>query len=190
LAHCDDGVTWGRVDDGKAVLSSEQFPNWKTPSPHAKNLQQLRAFGLEGELLLWRDEDNFTEHKGRILTDVHNARRTGPTRPKDECYLIAARRAIAGANSSKDGFTVVTDVDGRIQVVPLPLTDQDFEEGKFPLRLRVRHYFTTDEENGCVRIAASRLVDLIQEPVQNQGDEAGRAHNNVRVSTAQQESAL
>jgi hypothetical protein len=44
----------------------------------------------------------------------------------------------------------------------------DFVSGKHrgvsPFRLTVRHYLEQDDEDGSVRIAASRLVDFFKEP--------------------------
>ena len=46
LAHCDDGVVWGRCEQGKWQLSSGPFPD-VSPELSAENLQQLRLFGKE-----------------------------------------------------------------------------------------------------------------------------------------------
>lgn len=54
LAHADDGVIWGRVDnDG---LHTSHRIAAQSPQLRAVTLQQCRLFGPAGELLVWRDQ--------------------------------------------------------------------------------------------------------------------------------------
>ncbi len=165
LAHCDDGVTWGRLDGQRLALSSGQVPAWSTPAPGPDNLQQLRMFGKAAEILVWRDTNSSL--MGRVLRDDPQRIPDGePTRPRDETYLLSADRCCPGPDGrpSAEAFTAVADRTGRVQVVPFHLTDVDFEKGWHALGLDVRHYFEVVSETGCVRIAASRLVDVRRLP--------------------------
>jgi CRISPR-associated protein (TIGR03984 family) len=64
LAHADDGVIWGRFDQGQWAWSSGIAP--ASPKLHAITLQQLRLFGANGELFLWRSGAGFV---GRTIED-------------------------------------------------------------------------------------------------------------------------
>lgn len=55
LAHCDDGVTWGRYDaqTQRWILGSQAEPA-VSPLIRHDSLQELRIFGCPGEVLIWR----------------------------------------------------------------------------------------------------------------------------------------
>ncbi|MGH2733357.1 MAG: type III-D CRISPR-associated protein Csx19 [Actinomycetota bacterium] len=164
LAHCDDGVTWGRCDGSRLLLSCSQHENWPTPRPTARNLQQLRLFGERGEVLVWRREDAGDALAGRLLADgAEQPHPDDPARPCEELYLVLGTRIAEGGEATGDGFTAVTDAAGRVQVLPLGLGRDTPDWGRPAACLRISHYLERDEETGCVRIAASRLVAL--EPV-------------------------
>jgi len=164
LAHCTDGVTWGRRDgdDGQWQLGSSVFGEL-CPPISLENLLELRLFGGRGELLLWRDEgEDQPAFRGRWLVDVPSE---GRARDDDPCRPACEERILLGNQQlgSSGGFTRVGDGTGREQAVPLDGPAGDFgtrEQPKMPLRFAVRHYFETDEETGAVRVAASRLVDV------------------------------
>ncbi|NLI82935.1 MAG: hypothetical protein GX443_14775 [Deltaproteobacteria bacterium] len=160
LAHCHDGVTWGRLgEDGLVwLVSSAVFPDL-SPAISASNLLEMRLFGKGKEVLIWRSEAEFS---GRCLSDDAGDPKGGdsPTRPDDETRILLGDRLLAGP---KDGFSRVGTASGREQAVPLECTEQDFTGGRQPLRVRVRHYFEQDSQTGAVRVAASRLVDIFKE---------------------------
>ncbi len=154
LAHCHDGVTWGRLDgvNWRWHLSSTPFPDL-CPCICESNLLEMRLFGSEMETLIWRIGSGFL---GRCLIDE-------PEQDKgsyDETRILLGDRILEAA---KDGFTCVDTAAGMKQAVPLECTDQDFTGGRWPLRLKVRHYFEEDQETGAVRVVASRLVDVFKE---------------------------
>jgi len=57
LAHADDGVIWGRIDNSELHTSHGIAP--ASPSLHPSTLQQARLFSPAGELLLWRDDNGW-----------------------------------------------------------------------------------------------------------------------------------
>jgi CRISPR-associated protein (TIGR03984 family) len=164
LAHCDDGVTWGRCAAGRWHLSHEAFPD-VSPLPTAANLQQLRLFGLQREVLIWRGEKGL---EGRELSDRDTALVDESLRPRDETWLLLGDRVVAGArdpSASNEAvhFTLVGDGRGARHAPPWRLNSSDFGSERkrhWPMRLVVRHYFECDEQSGLVRVAASRLSDM------------------------------
>jgi CRISPR-associated protein (TIGR03984 family) len=154
LAHCDDGVIWGRRDATGWRLSCEPFPDI-SPRLELFNAQQLRLFGPECELLLWRVDGGF---RGRLLT--HGPAPADPTvNPEEQCYVLVGDRVV---RPTQDGFTVVGDGRGSRHAVPLVCPESAFpaQPRQHPLRLKVWHYFTADSESGLVRVVACRLADV------------------------------
>lgn len=155
LAHCRDGVTWGRLEGSSCWrLSSSHFPEL-CPKVSSDNLLEIRLFGSKEEVMVWWTEEGFL---GRRLVDGLSD--NSPTRPDSEIRVLLGDR-LEGA--PKDGFSVVGVADGRRQVVPLECSAADFSGRRSPLRLKVRHYFEQNQETGAVRVAASRLVDIFKE---------------------------
>ncbi len=155
LAHCDDGVTWGRWDSrANRWQLGCAFDAELSPSIILDRLQELRLFGPGGEVLLWRCEAGL---QGRLLRDAPAAGsadpENSPLRPWDQERIVRGN----GVKQSYGNFTHVADRGGAEQLLPLAVTKEQLTGGK--LRLVVRHYFQQDE-TGAVRIAASRLVEL------------------------------
>ena len=166
LAHCLDGVTWGRRDGQEPQqswrLGSSVFPDLCPPVSN-DNLLELRLFGPHGELLLWRDgRENPPGFRGRWLFDVGDKSpcdKDDPGRPHPEDRILLGHQRLG----ARGGFTRVGDGTGREQAVPLECQEADFgtkDQRRMPLRLRVWHYFETDEETGAVRVAATRLAHV------------------------------
>jgi len=154
LAHCHDGVTWGRLSDDQSWrLSSKFFPEL-CPCISESNLLEIRLFGLDREILIWRTENGFS---GRILIDKPEHENNAPCRPDDEIRILLGDRVL---DSTKEGFTRVRTKSGMEQAIPLECADKDCTEGRWPFRLKVRHYFEEDQKTGAVRVAASRLVNV------------------------------
>mgnify|MGYP000051418742 CR=1 FL=1 len=141
LAHADDGVIWGEVRDGRLHLSCDVFPSISPPL-RAITLQQVRLFGPEAELLLWKDENGW---RARIIQD-----RSGNDEGYDETYLLWGTTI----EKWQDGFALLREGrEGLRHAPPLP------ENVHLPVRLRVRHYLAYDPD-GQACVAYSRLVAL------------------------------
>lgn len=156
LAHCRDGVTWGRPGEqgGAWLFSARAFPDL-SPEISRENLLELRLFGPDREILLWRDETGFS---ARLIVDS-DPLETDPCRPAEEERVLLGDRFI----EARDGFTRVGSASGREQAVPLKCEPGDFADGHWPLRLAIRHYFAADPQTGAALIAATRLVAVGRE---------------------------
>lgn len=161
LAHCDDGVTWGRYDDQAKTwrLGNQVSGNGKTsPSPpiRRETLQELRLFGEECEILIWRMEGDL---RGRLIREtdppVDRDDKTNPLRPADEFRILLGNFVIAPCQHS---FTHVGDQTGTEQVLPIVVDKKQLQSGQ--VGLVVSHYYEQGQETGIVRIAATRLVRL------------------------------
>jgi len=157
LAHLADGVTWGKADrNGRWILGSTAFPDL-CPTIREDNLLELRLFCPKGEILVWHHDEGFS---GRLLEDDPAGAQEPCVAPDDETRILLGGRLI---EEPKGGFSRVRTSDGREQVVALECAGEDFSGGRWPLRLKVRHYFKQDENTGAVRVAATRLVDVYKE---------------------------
>jgi CRISPR-associated protein (TIGR03984 family) len=161
LAHADDGVIWGRVDDGKVVTSHEAgqaSAEARRVCPELRNqtLQQARLFSEAAELLLWRDGDN--QWHARLIRDADTQQ--GEQSNWDDA--IDEAQILWGTDPTPltDGFTMMSDGEqGLRHAVPLKI-EKKFNEETRPLRLHVRHYLT---RGGIACIEASRLLKLDME---------------------------
>ena len=158
LAHCYNGVTWGRFDENNTAwkMSSSVFPDL-CPAVTPYNLLEMRLFGPEKEILIWRTDTGFS---GRCLVDDENCDKKAPTAPAEEYRILLGDTVVAGP---VDGFTRVSARTGAQQAVPLEITNQALSgRQKSPMMLKIRHYFEQDDQSGAVRIAATRLVDIVK----------------------------
>ncbi len=153
LLFCMDGVVWGRLEEGKWILSSMIFPEICL-EPSAEKILEFRIFGPEAEILVWRAENVF---KGRLLKDEVERE---PFVPLPEWRVLLGNRLL---EEPRRGFSRVGSPEGREQVVPLECSFEDFKEGRWPLRLLLKHYLVRDEETGALRVAVSRLVKVFKE---------------------------
>lgn len=151
LAHCDDGVIWGTRRGGGWSLSSGLFGG-VSPPLHADEVQQLRLFGEDREVLLWRGVGGLV---GRVLARAQDG--DPLCRPLGAEFVVLGDRRIDGA----DDFTLVGDAAGSRHAVPLELAAGALRDGRRPLRLRVTHHLGRDADTGAVRVVASRLRDLV-----------------------------
>jgi CRISPR-associated protein (TIGR03984 family) len=121
----------------------------------AENVQQVRLFGPERELLAWRADGGF---RGRFLEHAPNGGNPS-LNPETQDYILVGDRVL---RSAQDGFTVVGDGRGSRHPVPLVCPETEFpaQPRRHPLRLKVWHYFAADGQSGLVRIVASRLADV------------------------------
>ncbi len=161
LAHADDGVIWGRVDNGQFVTSHDAAQNDNEaetvcPSLRLTTLQQARLFSQNAELLLWRDGDNAWH--ARLLREAKAGETPTFASGFDEPQILWG----TDCRPLPYSFTLMTDgAQGMRHAVPLAISGT-FKEEKRPLRLVVRHYIGEDA-SGFVRIVASRLVELKKE---------------------------
>lgn len=156
LVHAEDGVIWGRVEDGRLVVAEDLFDD--VPQLRGVTVQQLRLFGAEVELLLWHNGEGAWQ--ARLIKDGgvgHAGWRF------DEAQLQWGTDAEAEAG----GFTLVADgQQGMRHAVPLRTADIPFDPPQrsrdrwHPLRLGVRHYLKKDEADGRLIITHSRLTGL------------------------------
>ena len=157
LAYACDGVAWGVINtDGAIQWGGEAFPG-KCPMPAEESLLELRLFGPEREVYLWREENGW---RGRLLADSEEGDIPAEFAPASESRILRADRVF---ESGPDGFSRVGDNTGAEQVVPLVCSDEDFTRRRWPLKLKLRSYFEQDPATGAVRIAAVRLVNLVKE---------------------------
>lgn len=151
LGHADDGVIWGRVQDGKLITSDRAF-NRISPPLRRSTLQQARIFGRNAEVRVWR---NGAEFRACLLED----------QPDNNAEAFDEETILWGNNAEakKEGFTLMSDGrQGLRHAVPIDVPDSVFgtSSNKLrPLRLLIRHYLTYDRD-GQARIALSRLVNL------------------------------
>ncbi len=156
LAHAEDGVIWGRFDDGKLTTPEKVFYpstcNVYLPKLRLLTLQQCRLFGKNAEVMLWKVGQNW---RARAIEDQALLKNN----------YLCENQILWGTKQErepKSGFTLVSDgSQGLKHAVPLteiPFQGQDYR----PLRLKVRHYLDYDE-SGVARINLSRLVDLYTE---------------------------
>lgn len=153
LGHFDDGVTWGRWDRETTSwsLSHDVAPN-VSPAIRALTLQELRFFGEQREVLIWRTSAGI---RGREVTDESNAPVAEVLLPSNEPRVLRGDRT---DRTFENGFTLVSDATGARQVLPIRVTEQQLRSRS--VRLLVRHYFERDDATGAVRVAMSRLVTL------------------------------
>lgn len=157
LTHANDGVIWGRADNGKLVSSDEvatdNVAREASPLLRLETLLEARLFAPHGELLLWRDGEN--QWHARLIRDASQSETPHWHEAIDEPHILWGTHA----KPLTDGFTLMTDgVQGLRHVVPIELKGK-FEEESRPLRLWVRHYVAEDKK-GFVRIVAGRLLEL------------------------------
>jgi CRISPR-associated protein (TIGR03984 family) len=151
LAHADDGVIWGELRNRQLVTSDSVAPE-VSPPLRTETLQQARLFAEHAELLLWRDGDN--QWHARLIRDAVERETPVFTDAIDEPQLLWGTHG-----EHRSGFTMLRDgAQGLRHAVPMELPLGKNNE-THPPRLWVRHYLSEDQ-NGFIRIVASRLLDL------------------------------
>jgi len=152
LAHADDGVIWGKVNDNGQLITSDSVASEVSPPLRAATLQQARLFSEDAELLLWRDGDN--QWHARLIRKAANGETPTFTEAIDEPQMLWGTHG-----EYRNRFTLLRDgAQGLRHAVPMELPLGRNSETT-PPRLWVRHYLHKDD-NGFTRIVASRLVEL------------------------------
>lgn len=146
LAHAEDGLVWGRFDEGTLTIANQVFKNHGFPKLRLLTMQQCRIFGQQGEVLLWKYRENW---KWRFIDD-------------SEKEKIKERQILWGTHGKKQGnFTLLWDgSQGLKHAVPFTDIALNADELVKPVRLLVHHYIKYEEETGLARIYLSRLVNL------------------------------
>lgn len=180
LSFHDDGVVWGKLkfENGKSELvTSGDFDEndapklQQTPSPEfrVETLQECRAFGAKGELLVWRVGEN--QFKARLLEDVEEPKQEENCFDESQVLWGTQVEKLKDSNGNEielgnNDFTVVRDgEEGLLHAFPKEKSEikshfsNDKTRRKRPLRLCVRHYLDYDED-GCTYISLSRLVKV------------------------------
>ncbi len=162
LAHADDGVIWGRLQDNRLVTSSQLFKKFQVSPPlRAVTLQQACLFNDVEEVRVWRKEDGFQACR---LYDVLNEEFDS----FDEEQVLWGTRA----EDRENEFTLLADGrQGLRHAVPLNVPASSFDGKSLyrPLRLLLRHYLVKDSD-GCVRVYLSRLLGLWHKPRGKKGE--------------------
>jgi CRISPR-associated protein (TIGR03984 family) len=157
LAYADDGVIWGKAYSNTLWLSGQVKPIISPPL-QGITLQQARLFASRAELLLWRDNDQWS---ARLITDGAGEK----TWYYDEKQILWGNKRIE--EESTEQYTVTADGEqGFRQVIPIPTTGPQFAQNKRPFYLKLRHYLSQDTNSGMYRVTLSRLTDLNVEDAQ------------------------
>lgn len=156
LIHLDDGVLWGRVEDGQLITPPSN--DWR-PQLRSRTIQQCRVFGEKGELFIWREAEGVW--RGREVVEEGEV----DYRPIMESQILFGDHVDTDKERSQGlppSFTPIVEVTTGIrQIVPITVTQADLDRGR--VTLSVIHYLTEDDD-GQMRILCSRLrsVELKQ----------------------------
>lgn len=152
LAHADDGVIWGRLDQEGLITSHEVAPEYSPPL-RAETLLTVRIFGPASELLIWRDEVD--AWAGRLISENTSGASPAWTQAFEEEQIVLGTKITPLARD----FTLMSEgTQGLVHAVPFSVTEKVDEEHR-PLRLVVRHYVKADDY-GFLQVNASRLYCL------------------------------
>jgi CRISPR-associated protein (TIGR03984 family) len=163
LAHADDGVIWGKVENGRLALSDKVFKDVSPPLREA-TLQELRLFGPKAELFVWRAD--YGGWRGRLIDD-------GGTEIRGWSFLEQHLQWGDRLERVEGGFSLVREGQlGMRHALPMALEEGIFdpEADKHPIRLCVRHYLARDDD-GALYIDQGRLVRLFIEGDEEACDE-------------------
>ena len=153
LAFALDGLFWGRFD-GETWHKKSPSTSWDE-----QNVQEVRIFGENGEVHLWRGGEGWI---GRKIIDGAG---------DDFEEMICDQQILWGdtVEDHKNGFTLLADgQQGLRHWLPIHVETQHLaspaskKETRSIASLRVRHYLAKEED--VARIAVTRLVSLSAEP--------------------------
>jgi CRISPR-associated protein (TIGR03984 family) len=150
LAHAEDGIVWGRIENHRVILPAAER-RWQ-PQLRKETLQMARLFDSQCEIFLWR----VGEGKWRARTIRNDAGEA--CLYYDEAQILWGTRVEATDN----GFSRAAEGEqGLRHAPPLEIGAQDWGDAH-PLRLGVRHYLLEDAE-GWLRVKQSRLTGVWKE---------------------------
>jgi len=149
LVFSMDGINWGLVQSKKILLSSQDHPEC-SPSLRLGTLQSLRLFGENGELLLWREGENF---RTRLLLEGEGQE----TLYRDYPMLLWGSEM--GAGDHNETFQILREgAQGFLHAPPLVSAGVH----NLPAALTARDYLDTDKHNGQVYIRWNRLTGFTE----------------------------
>lgn len=143
LVHADDGVIWGKMQNGQLQLSSGIYG----PMLRSITIQTAYLFSESGELLLWKAGN--MRWKSRVLKEGVGT--------EVECYN--EERLLWGDTIEKDekGFILLCQgSEGLRHALPLETKTKTICHPK----LKVRHFLDYDDD-GQAYIKFSRLVSVV-----------------------------
>lgn len=149
LAYAEDGVIWGKIENGQLQLSKDQEEN--RPLFNPLTLLEARLFGESAEVHVWRSEGEFQACR------IEDKVQTDATAFDEEQHLWGT-----AAVPSEGSFTLLEDgQQGLRHAVPLVVESRYFHERTLyrPVVLCTRSYIGFDED-GQAKIVASRLMEL------------------------------
>ncbi|NLG70811.1 MAG: TIGR03984 family CRISPR-associated protein [Chloroflexi bacterium] len=142
LAHADDGVIWGCLDQGRLLLSGDFFPE-VSPALRPETLQQARLFGPTTELLVWSTRGGLAAR--RLRED------SGEAVP---CYDVQQILWGDRIEAQKGCFSLLREGEQGLRHAP-PISSLSARRA----RLTVRNYIKTDA-SGQAYVYLSRLAGL------------------------------
>lgn len=153
LAFADDGVIWGRMDNGvlSIVREASEKKDKESVELRDKTLQQAYAFNEDMEVRLFRDEMN--QWKAYEVRDVDESRVIV------ESQILWGEKLDENDQPTRPGFMRLLAERKGIppQIYPIK---EDFDPTKQCVRLEVHHLVEYDEQTGEAYIKASRLAGL------------------------------
>jgi len=156
LAFADDGVIWGRMDDGALVIAHEtsQKEDKKNYTElRGKTLQLAHVFGKDMEIRLFRDEMGnwkFAEIKddGKFIT---------------ESQILWGDKLDDKDQPVNENFTRLKAERKGIPPQILPIERKEYTDSGKYVRLEVHHMVDFDKNTGEAYIKLSRLAWLSAE---------------------------
>jgi CRISPR-associated protein (TIGR03984 family) len=161
LAHADDGVIWGRFDQKGLTIAADVFEDIQDAaavvvSLRPATLHQVRLFGPEAEILIWRTDGGFRARRldeedvpsENVLEEIH--------------WLWGIGMDMPGL-SQEANFTLMHEGQQGLRHAPPVKYGIDQRYG-----LQVHHHILYDDQ-GQAYIAFSRLVDLVPVEEANNG---------------------
>lgn len=166
LAHFDDGVLWGRIDEG-VLRTSTEVARSHSDDPEVRQvlpacpeirlitLQEARLFSEQVELLVWRDGDN--NFHTRCIENADDENKADWRICYDESQLLWGTN---GVPLDPDPFTLLWEgTQGLRHVLPMIVNLDDNGQIQQSPRLFLRHYLNLEDE-GMARVVASRLLKI------------------------------
>ncbi|MCB0044660.1 MAG: TIGR03984 family CRISPR-associated protein [Caldilineaceae bacterium] len=165
LAHADDGIIWGKGDEGEILFAPDALfdSNFERVQFSNQTLQMARLFNETEETFFWRVDEG--QWRARTIIDGEAHGMGEKLCRMDRCQVLWGTRIEVGIN----GFCRVADgQEGLRHTPPLYLektnwVSDDTDGNNRGLRLLVRQYIQEDEITGQLQMDISRLVKLYAE---------------------------